>query len=89
MRQRFNPATSLLAGRPDVALREDLATAQQALLDLQSGNKVVSVSYAQGSGNRSVTYGPTDLPALQNLIRTLQMQLGIISRGRRPIRVVF
>lgn len=89
MRRTFNPATSLLAGRSNAALQADLAVAQQAYIDLQGGAKVVSVSYAQGSGSRSVTYTQASIADVQNLIRSLQSQLGIIQRARRPIRVVF
>ncbi len=89
MRRPFNPASSLLAGRPTAALQADLAAAQQAYIDLQSGSKVVSVSYAQGSGSRTVQFTQAEMAGLQNLIRSLQLQLGVIQRGRQPIRVLF
>jgi len=89
MRRPFNPATSLLAGRPKAALEADLAVAQQAYIDLQSGAKVINVSYAQGSGSRAVTYTQASIADVQMLIRSLQLQLGIVQRARRPIRVVF
>lgn len=89
MRRPFNTATSLLAGRPRAVLEADLATAQQAYIDLQGGAKVVNVSYAQGSGSRAVTYTQASVADVQHLIRTLQLQLGIVQRARRPIRVRF
>jgi len=87
---RFSqPAVSLLAGRSTAQLQSDLAAAQQAYVDLSSGAKVVNATYAQGAGSRSVTYTPADMGAVQNLIRSLQQQLGITTRGRAPIRPVF
>lgn len=87
MRRPSTPG--LLAGRSNAQLQADLSAAQQAYLELSSGTKVVTVSYAQGAGSRSVTYQAADMGALQNVIRTLQQQLGIITRVRRPIRPVF
>lgn len=82
----FDPNSSLLAGRPTAQLQTDLANAQQAYIDLSSGAKAVTLSYTQGDGSKSVTYTPADLAALSALIKMLQMQLGIVTRGRRPIR---
>lgn len=85
----FDPSTSLLAGRSQAQLQTDLANAQQAYIDLSSGAKGESYSYTQGEGARSVTYTRANLGALTALIRTLQMQLGVITRGRRPIRFLY
>lgn len=85
----FNPATSLLAGRSTVQLQADLDAAQQAYIDLSTGAKGVSFSYSQGDGSKSVTYTRADLAQLAALIRTLQMQLGVIGRGRRPAQFLF
>ncbi|MBI6944213.1 phage head-tail adapter protein [Pseudomonas putida] len=87
MRRSSTPG--LLAGLPTADLQAQLTAAQQAYLALSSGSQVITVSYAQGAGSRAVTYQATDLPALQNLIRSLQQQLGIVGRARRPIRPVF
>ena len=89
MRRLSQPAVSLLAGRSVVQLQNDLAAAQNAYLELSQGAKVVSVSYAQGAGSRTVSYTPTDMGAVQTLIRSLQRELGIVTRGRAPIRPVF
>ena len=86
---RRPPMPGLLAGISNADLQAQLAAAQQAYLELSSGSKVVTVSYAQGAGSRAVTYQQTDLGALQVLIRSLQQQLGIIGRARRAIRPVF
>lgn len=87
--RRTSKPVSLLAGRPIAQLERDLAAAQDAYVELSSGAKVANATYAQGAGSRSVTYTPADLPAVQNLIRTLQQQLGIVSRARQPIQPVF
>ncbi|EOV4146706.1 gpW family head-tail joining protein [Yersinia enterocolitica] len=83
----FNANTSLLAGAMSRAqLEEALNRAQQAYIELSSGVKGVSFSYAQGDGTRSVTYQQTDIGTLMGLIQLLQAQLGIVKRPRRAIR---
>jgi len=89
MRRSSQPSVGLLAGRPVAQLQVDLAAAQNAYVELSTGAKVVSASYAQGAGSRTVSYTPADMGALQNLIRSLQQQLGITPRARAPIRPVF
>ncbi|AKM29271.1 phage head-tail adapter protein [Pandoraea faecigallinarum] len=85
----FNPNTSIFAGMPTAAVQQALANAQAALIQLQSGQKGVSFSYAQGDGTKSVTYQQADIAALTALIRQLQQQLGIIPRARRSFRFVY
>lgn len=85
----FDPSSSLLAGMPTAALQRSLAEAQQAYIDLSSGAKGTSYSYTQGDGARAVTYTQTNISQLVVLIRSLQQQLGIISRARRPMRFRF
>ncbi|HHH0255593.1 TPA: gpW family head-tail joining protein [Yersinia enterocolitica] len=83
----FNANTSLLAGAMSRAqLEEALNRAQQAYIELSSGAKGVSFSYAQVDGTRSVTYQQTDIGTLMGLIQLLQAQLGIVKRPRRAIR---
>jgi hypothetical protein len=85
----YNPATSLLAGMPTDQLRVALASAQQAYIDLSSGAKGESYSYTQGDGSKSVTYTRANLAQLVALIQSLQAQLGIVARPRRPISPIF
>ena len=85
----FNTNTSIFAGMSTAALQTALANAQQAYLDLSSGTKGESYSYTQGEGARSVTYSRANIGALVALIKELQVQLGIVTRGRRPIRFLF
>lgn len=85
----FNSSTSLLAGRTTQQLQADLAAAQQAYIDLSSGNKGMSYSYSQGDGSKGVTYTAASLPQLAALIRQLQQQLGIVQHARRPARFRF
>ncbi|EMY3532459.1 phage head-tail adapter protein [Yersinia ruckeri] len=83
----FDANTSLLAGAMTRAqLQEALTRAQQAYIELSSGAKGVSFSYAQGDGTRSVTYQQTDISVLVGLIQLLQAQLGIVKRSRRALR---
>lgn len=85
----FDRETSILAGMSDDQVRAALAMAQKSLVDLQTGNKPVSVAYTQGNGSRSVTYTKAELPQLIGFIKLCQAQLGIVTSPRRPIRVVF
>ncbi|NHN83656.1 phage head-tail adapter protein [Acetobacter musti] len=83
----YNPDTSILAGMTPDQLRAALASAQSALIQLQTGGKPVSVSYAQGDGSRSVTYTQASIAGLTALIMQLQRQLGI--GRRRALRPIF
>lgn len=86
----FNRKTSLLAGAmTDDQLRDALAKAQKAYIDLAAGSRGVSFSYSQGDGTRSVSYQQSTLSDLLALIQLLQAQLGIIARPRRPVRFKF
>jgi hypothetical protein len=84
----IDTSSGILAGMSEAQLRAALATAQKAYIDLQIGQKVVSVSYAQGNGSRSITYQPTDLPQVTALIQAIQRQLGIGS-SRRAVRFIY
>lgn len=85
----FDSSTSLFAGMDNAQLRASLIAAQQAYIDISTGAKGESYGYTQGDGSKSVTYTRTNLVQLSALIRTLQMQLGVISAGRRPARFRF
>jgi len=84
----YNPDTSVLAGMSQTQLQAALTNAQNALLQLQTGAKVVSLSYAQGDGSRSVTYSQASIPGLTALIMQIQRQLNPFSR-RRALRPIF
>lgn len=86
----FNRNTSLLAGAmTDEQLKDALAKAQQAYIDLTTGSRGVSFSYSQGDGTRSVSYQQSSLADLLALIQLLQAQLGIVARPRKPVRFRF
>ena len=85
----YNPSRGILAGMQTSALQTALANAQQAYLDLSTGAKGESYSYTQGDGSRSVTYTKANINDLVVLIKTLQAQLGIVQRPRRPVRFRF
>jgi len=82
----YNPDTSILAGMTPAQLKAALAQAQAALLQLQTGAKIQTVSYAQGDGNRSVTYTQASISGLTALIMQLQRQLNphIRRKALRP-----
>lgn len=81
--------TSLLSGRSKEQLQKDLGNAQNAYIALASGAQGESFTYAQGDGNRSVTYTRANIGQLVILIRQLQAELGIIPTARRRIRFVY
>lgn len=85
----YDPTTSIFAGMSPAQLQTALANAQQAYLDISTGVKGVTFSYTQGDGAKSVTYTQTNCAQLVALIKQLQVQLGIVPRGRQPMRFVF
>lgn len=85
----FDPSTSLFAGMSDAQLRQALANAQVAYQEMLLGERGVKFSYTQGDGAKAVEFTPTSPQQIMMLIRQLQLQLGLISRARRPIRLAF
>lgn len=88
-RPHVNPNTSLLSGMTREQAKAALAQAQQALIELQTGKQVASVSYSQGDGSRSVSYRQANIADLTQLIRLLQAQAGIPGTRRAALRPVF
>lgn len=85
----FNPSFSIFAGLSTAQLQAALAAAQQAYLDLSTGNKPVTVAYTQGDGSKSVTYTRAEIGSLVMLIRELQAQLGLLHHPRKPLRFIY
>ncbi len=79
---------SAFSGMPQDQLRAALASAQSALIDLQTGKAYSSLSYTQGDGAKSVTKRVTSVGEVTALIAQLQRALGIGGR-RRMIGFVF
>lgn len=86
-----NDISSPYYGMSDAQLQAAIAAAQQAMIQLRTGNKPVSVSYAQGGGSRSATFVATDLANLRMFIAELQQALnpGMRIKRRRPMRPMF
>lgn len=86
--------TSVLDGLDVNFLQQKLQAMQMALLDLQSGSKVVSATYSQADGARAVTYTQADIAGLTAAILGVQSQIasltgvGCVAR-RRPLRPLF
>jgi hypothetical protein len=80
---------SIFAGMSPSDLQAQLTALQQAYLELQSGERLVSASYSQGDGTKNVSFAPTDMARLTATIRQLQQELGIIPRARRSLRFVY
>lgn len=66
---------SPLYGMTDAQLQAALVAAQQAYIDLRTGDKAVTVAYAQGDGSRSVTFQTTNIAAIRMFIGDLQAAL--------------
>lgn len=75
----------VFAGMSKEQLKAALNEAQAAYIELLSGRRGVSFSYAQGDGTRTVTCSQASSADLLALITTLQRALGI--RTRRALRV--
>jgi hypothetical protein len=78
---------SVFDGMSADQLRAALASAQAALIDLQTGNSYSTLSYTQGDGAKSVTKRVSNVGEVTALIMQLQRALGIGGR-RRMMRFV-
>lgn len=81
-----NCSIGLFAGMSKAQLNQALTEAQQAYIEISTGNKGVSFSYTQGDGSKSVTYRSGNISELAALIRMLQQELGLVCRARRPLQ---
>jgi hypothetical protein len=79
---------TVLTGMTRAQLQAALASAQAALVAWVPGGKVVTASYGQGDGTKSVTYNMTSMGQLQGWIMLLQQALGIGGR-RRPLVPIY
>ena len=79
---------SVYAGMTRDQLVAALASAQVALVQLQTGSKIATAAYAQGDGSKSVSYSRAEIGTLRAVILELQQALGIAC-PRRAIRPVF
>jgi hypothetical protein len=78
------------AGVSRQTLQAWLTGAQQALQDLTTGGKIEVAGYAQGDGQKSVTYTRADIGALQQRIAGLAQALsGGRMYRRRPMRPLY
>ena len=76
----------LFAGMDTAVLQAQLAAAQLALIELQSGKSNVSLSYTQGDGAKSVSRKVGSVAECTALIQQLQRALGLVPHPRRSIR---
>jgi len=73
---------SIFDGLSPEQLRAALTSAQLALIELQSGRAIASVSYTQGDGAKSLSRRVTTVAEVTQLILQLQRALGIGRRRR-------
>ena len=87
--QTFDVSQTWLAGMTQVQLAQLYASLIAARAQMSAGGKIVSASYAQGEGSRSVTYNMANQAQLMNDINMVQRALGMPGQSRRPMRPVF
>ncbi len=80
----FRPPPS---AQPAATLQANLAAAQAAYDQLMRGGRVATVTYGEGSGQRSVTYTKAEIGSLRLYIEDLQTRLGY--RARRALGLRF
>lgn len=80
---------SLYQGMARSALQAALTSAQNALIQLNSGAKLVSATYSQADGVKTTAFTPATREGLVSMIRDLQAELGIIPRARRTLRFIY
>jgi hypothetical protein len=86
----YDPLDSPLSAMPLATVQQWLTAALTAEQQLSIGGNIVTASYSQGDGSRSVTYSQGDLFRLRMRIAELSAFLGVGRAGRRgPMRVLF
>lgn len=80
---------AITEGMSTADMQSRLAALQSAYFDLSSGSKVVTATYNQGDGTKSVTYQQADLMGIYRSILMLQKALGIITHYPRARRALF
>jgi len=76
-------------GMSTADMQSRLAALQAAYFDLSSGGKIVTATYNQGDGTKSVTYQQSDIAQIMRSIQMLQKALGIIPHYHRARRIYF
>ena len=87
--QTFDISQTWLAGMTQVQLAQLLASLITARSMLSPGNKIVSASYSQETGSRSVSYNMASRDQLNQDISMVQKALGMPGMSRRPMRPVY
>lgn len=82
---QFQPERTLLGNWSQDQLKAALLSAQNALVMLQQGARVVTASYGQGEGAQSVTYTQVSRGSLEQWILYLQAMTDPVN-FRRPRR---
>jgi hypothetical protein len=76
-------------GMSDADMQSRLTALQAAYFDLVSGAKIVTATYNQGDGTKSVTYIAADMTQIYRSILMLQKALGLIRHYPRARRALF
>jgi len=85
----FQVDKSVFAGMSQQALQTALGNAQSALIALQTGQQVVTVSYGEGTGTKHVEYRAPQIAGLVQLIDELKACLGMARHARRGLGISF
>jgi hypothetical protein len=76
-------------GMSTADMQSRLAALQAAYFDLAAGVKIVTATYNQGDGTKSVTYKEADKTDIYRSILMLQKALGLIRHYPRARRALF
>jgi hypothetical protein len=82
----FEQNRSVFAGLPVATLQQALTNAQMALIALQTGQQVATLSYGEGNGTKHTQFRATDVGKLTQMIGELQACLGLRDRARSGFR---
>ena len=87
--QTFDVSQTWLAGMTQPQLQQLYLSLVQARAQMSMGAKIVSASYAQETGSRSVSYNMASQAQLTQDISMVARALGMPGQSRRPMRPVY
>ena len=87
--QTFDVSQTWLAGMTQPQLQQLYLSLVQARAQMSMGAKIVSASYAQETGSRSVSYNMASQAQLTQDISMVARALGMPGQSRGPMRPVY
>lgn len=80
---------TIFSGMTQTQLQAAFTSLLNAKLQLASNAQVVTATYTQGDGQRSVTFRQADRAQLESYLMILMRALGLGGPSRRPIGIRF